>query len=158
VLTSALLAKYKGYLTVNMSRYCIFRTINLKSKTENVGIRRNISVLFKLQLSFWRSLCKCLFLCLLVLLVFRRLCPSISLSTFLYTFFLLSIFGIFYDAFSVPRLYSVDDTVTAEWWWWIDEDKQPCLKRDSNPLSQSPRDQGLRFWRRGRWERLFCCW
>jgi hypothetical protein len=35
-------------------------------------------------------------------------------------------------------LYSVGDRVTSEWcWWWIDEDKYPCLKRNSNPRSFS---------------------
>jgi hypothetical protein len=41
------------------------------------------------------------------------------------------LFSLFYDAFSVTRLYSVDDRVTSE-----------CLKRDSNPRSQRPSDQG----------------
>jgi hypothetical protein len=40
--------------------------------------------------------------------------------------------------------------VTCDW-WWIDEDKQPCLKRDS---SQRPSDQGLRLRPRGHWGRL----
>jgi hypothetical protein len=53
--------------------------------------------------------------------------------------------SLFYYAFSVTRLYSVNDRVTSEWWWWrwIDEDKRPCLKRDSYPWSQCPSDQGL---------------
>jgi hypothetical protein len=55
------------------------------------------------------------------------------------------IFGtLFYDAFSVTRLYSVYDRITSKWWLWIDEGKHPCLKRNSNPQSQRPSDQGLR--------------
>jgi hypothetical protein len=50
----------------------------------------------------------------------------------------------FHDAFSWTRLYSVDDRVISEW-WWTDEDKYPCLKRDSNPWSQRPSDKGLRL-------------
>jgi hypothetical protein len=33
------------------------------------------------------------------------------------------------------------------------EDKRPCLKRDPNPRSQRPSDQGLRLRPRGRWDR-----
>jgi hypothetical protein len=51
--------------------------------------------------------------------------------------------SLFYDAFSVTRLYSADDRATREW-WWINEDKHPCLKRDSNLQSQLLSDQGLR--------------
>jgi hypothetical protein len=46
------------------------------------------------------------------------------------------IFGTsFYDAFSVARLYNVDNRVTSEW-WWIDEEEHPYLEQDSNPRSQ----------------------
>jgi hypothetical protein len=51
--------------------------------------------------------------------------------------------SLFYNAFSVTRLYSVNDTATSEWWWWIAEHKHPCLKQDLNPWSQHPSNQGL---------------
>jgi hypothetical protein len=60
--------------------------------------------------------------------------------------------SLFYYTFSVTRLYSVDDRVLSE--WWIDEDKHPCLNRDSNPMSQLLSDQGLRLRPRGFWNRL----
>jgi hypothetical protein len=41
---------------------------------------------------------------------------------------------LFYNTFSVTRLHSVGDNVTCEWWWTY-EDKHPCLKWDSNPVS-----------------------
>jgi hypothetical protein len=59
--------------------------------------------------------------------------------------------SLFYDAFSVTRPYSVDDTVTSEW-WWIDEDKHPCLKQDTNPRSQRSSHCGLRLRPRGHWD------
>jgi hypothetical protein len=58
----------------------------------------------------------------------------------------------FHYAFSVTRLYNVDSSVTSE--WWIHENKHPCLKRDSNPRSQCPSDQGLWLWPRGYWDQL----
>jgi hypothetical protein len=61
--------------------------------------------------------------------------------------------SLFNDAFSVIRLYSVDGRMTSEW-WWIDEDKHPCLKRDTNPRSQRPSNQDLRIRPRSYWERL----
>jgi hypothetical protein len=54
---------------------------------------------------------------------------------------------LFYHAFSITRLYSVDGRVTAEWWWWIGEDKHPCLKQDLNSqlsvqaIKAKPQDQ-----------------
>jgi hypothetical protein len=64
--------------------------------------------------------------------------------------------SLFYDALSVTRPYSVDNMVKSEW-WWIDEEKRPCLKRDSNPRSQRPCDQGLLLRLRppGHWDRQF---
>jgi hypothetical protein len=50
--------------------------------------------------------------------------------------------SLFYEAFSVPRPYSVDVMVTSEW-WWIDEDKHPCLKLNSNPRSHRPSNKSL---------------
>jgi hypothetical protein len=47
--------------------------------------------------------------------------------------------SLFYDAFSVTRLQSMDDRVASAW-SWIDEDKHPCLKQDSNPRSRRPND------------------
>jgi hypothetical protein len=66
----------------------------------------------------------------------------------------LEFFGsLFYDAFSVTRLYSVDDRVTSEW-WWVDEDKHPCLMRDSNPQSQHSSYQVLCPRLHGHWDQL----
>jgi hypothetical protein len=63
-----------------------------------------------------------------------------------------SIFAsLFYDAFSVTNIYSVD-RVTSEW-RWTDEDKHPCPKRNSNPRSQLPGDQDLRLKPRSYWDR-----
>jgi hypothetical protein len=56
--------------------------------------------------------------------------------------------SLFYNDFSVIRLYDVDDRVTREW-WWTDENWHPSLKRNSNPRSQRPSDQGLRLLQRG---------
>jgi hypothetical protein len=36
-----------------------------------------------------------------------------------------------------------------------DEDKHPCLKRDSHPRSQRPSDQGLRLRPRDHWDQRF---
>jgi hypothetical protein len=66
-----------------------------------------------------------------------------------HTFFVCLFGSLFYDAFSVTRLYSVDDRVESESWWWIDEVNHPYLKRDSNPWSQRSRDQGLDLRPRG---------
>jgi hypothetical protein len=35
-----------------------------------------------------------------------------------------------------------------------DEDKQTCLKRDSKPRSERPRNQGLRIRKRGHWDQM----
>jgi hypothetical protein len=51
--------------------------------------------------------------------------------------------NLFFNTFSVTRPYNVDDRVTNEWWWWIDTVKHLCLKQDSNPQCQRPRDKGL---------------
>jgi hypothetical protein len=51
--------------------------------------------------------------------------------------------SLFYDAFSVTRLYSVYNRVTSEWRRWIDENKHQCLTRDSNPRSQRPSNRCL---------------
>jgi hypothetical protein len=73
----------------------------------------------------------------------------------LHVFRLNFLFGsIFYCAFSVTTLHSVDERVTSEWWWWIDEDKYTYLERDLNPRSQCPSDQGLHLTPRGHWDRL----
>jgi hypothetical protein len=63
--------------------------------------------------------------------------------------FIKSVFGtLFYDDFSVTRLYSASDRVTSEW-WWIVEDKHPYVKQESNPLSQRLSDQDLGLRPRG---------
>jgi hypothetical protein len=57
---------------------------------------------------------------------------------------------LFNEAFSASRIHIVHDRVTSEWWWrWIHEDKYPCLKRDSNPRSRRPSDQGTCLTLRG---------
>jgi hypothetical protein len=70
-------------------------------------------------------------------------------------------YSLFYDAFWVTRLYSVDEGVTSEWWWSIGDDKHPCFKRDWNPRSQRPSDQNLRLRPRGHWDQhhsFICYW
>jgi hypothetical protein len=37
--------------------------------------------------------------------------------------------SLFYDAFLISRLYSVDDRVTSGWWWWIDKENVHVLSR-----------------------------
>jgi hypothetical protein len=44
--------------------------------------------------------------------------------------------------------------VTSRLWSRIDEDKYPCLKRDSKPRSQRPSDQGQCLTPRSHWGRL----
>jgi hypothetical protein len=65
--------------------------------------------------------------------------------------------SLFYDAFSLSGLCSVDNTVTTKW-WWIDEHNLPCLKRVSNPRSQRLSDKGLRLRPRSRWDRPASWW
>jgi hypothetical protein len=67
--------------------------------------------------------------------------------------------SLFYKAFSVTILYSVNDRVTIEWWWWwIDEDKHSCLRWDLNPQSQRPSDKGLCIRLHDHWGWLLMCY
>jgi hypothetical protein len=62
--------------------------------------------------------------------------------------------NLFHNTFSVrTKLYSINDRVTSEW-WWTDKDKHLCLKQDSNPQSQCPRDQSRHLRPRGHWNQL----
>jgi hypothetical protein len=77
----------------------------------------------------------------IVLYLFFWVCVVCYLSTLkelLCSILVFSPDGLFYDAFSVTRLYTVYDRVISVWWWWwwTEKDKHPCLKRDSNPRSQ----------------------
>jgi hypothetical protein len=80
-------------------------------------------------------------------------------STVLLVLLLLLFGSLFYNDFSVTRLYSVDDGVTSEWWWRrIDDDKHSCLKQDSKPWSQHPSDQGLWLRPHSHWDRKEASW
>jgi hypothetical protein len=65
-----------------------------------------------------------------------------------YPFFLFSsgTGSLFYDAFSVTRLYSVDDTVTSEGWRWIDKDKHPVGFQPTVSASKRSRPMPQTMW------------